>query len=242
MQEPQPRTLKPGVYLLNNQKGGTAADLSGGDRRSLIGFPVHSGINQQWRFNPSGAGFFIQSVSNPDLYVSVEGLHQNVPVVAIPFPVSWVVEPDESDAHVWRILWPESKLCLDLEGHGSSTPGAKVLLISSYSTRARVINSGTVQVVLTERKFFETSQLWTLSPVDVYNMPRTSRQRSEEETDADSSPLGEPTKKRNDDIVTAKPPTSDGARGPHTLKEYLAEYSWTALPVALVALVVSLTS
>ncbi|KAJ8689298.1 hypothetical protein PTI98_013335 [Pleurotus ostreatus] len=222
MQGPQPRTLKPGVYLLNNQKGGTAADLSGGDRRSLIGFPVHSGINQQWRFNPSGAGFSIQSVSDPDLYVSVEGLYQNVPVVAIPFPVSWVVEPDESDAHVWRILWPESKLCLDLEGHGSSKPGAKV--------------------VLTERKFFETSQLWTLSAVDVYDVPRTPHQRSEEETDADSPPLGEPTKKRSDDIVTAKPPSSEGARGPPTLKEYLAEYSWTALPVALVALVVSLTS
>ncbi|KAF9489934.1 hypothetical protein BDN71DRAFT_1511727 [Pleurotus eryngii] len=67
----EPRVLRPGVYLLNNQKGGTAADLSGGDRRSLIGFPVHSGTNQQWRFNPSGAGFSIQSVSDPDLYVSV---------------------------------------------------------------------------------------------------------------------------------------------------------------------------
>ncbi|KAL4259607.1 hypothetical protein AB1N83_006547, partial [Pleurotus pulmonarius] len=58
----EPRVLKPGVYLLNNQKGGTAADLSGGDGRSLIGFPAHSNVNQQWRFNASGAGFSIQSV------------------------------------------------------------------------------------------------------------------------------------------------------------------------------------
>ncbi len=67
-----------------------------------------------------------------------------------------------------------------------------------------MINSGTVQVVLTERKFFEISQLWTLSPVGIYDMPRT-QQGSEEETDTHSPPLGEPTKKRGDDIVTAKP-------------------------------------
>ncbi|KAF4565346.1 hypothetical protein EYR36_001916 [Pleurotus pulmonarius] len=219
----EPRVLKPGVYLLKNQKGGTTADLSGGDRRSLIGFPAHSNVNQQWRFNASGAGFSIQSVSDPDLYATVAGgLHPNVPIVAIPFPVSWVVEPDESDAHVWRILWPESELCLDLEGHGSSTPGAKV--------------------VLTERKFFEMSQLWTLSPVNIYNAPRTNHKVSEEETDSDSPPLSEPTKKRGDDIVTTKPSTSDRTQVLHTLKEYLAEYSWTALPVALVALAVSLTS
>lgn len=55
MQEPHPRVLKSGVYLLNNQKGGTAADLSGGDRRSLIGTPFppmdptirHNNTNEQ---------------------------------------------------------------------------------------------------------------------------------------------------------------------------------------------------
>ena len=41
------RKWKPGVYSLVNAKGGTALDLSGGDNKSIIGFPVHDGTNQQ---------------------------------------------------------------------------------------------------------------------------------------------------------------------------------------------------
>ena len=49
-QEPAPRKeWKAGVYSLMNSGSGTVIDLSGGDQRSIIGFPAHHGPNQQVR-------------------------------------------------------------------------------------------------------------------------------------------------------------------------------------------------
>lgn len=44
---------KPGVYSLVNAKSGTSVDLSGGDGKSIIGFPSHGGKNQQVSFLPA---------------------------------------------------------------------------------------------------------------------------------------------------------------------------------------------
>lgn len=44
-----PKKWKPGVYSLVNVQSGTVLDLSGGDDKSLIGFPAHGGKNQQVR-------------------------------------------------------------------------------------------------------------------------------------------------------------------------------------------------
>ena len=41
------------AYALINYKGGTAADLSGGDNTSIIGYDYHGGENQQVRLPPS---------------------------------------------------------------------------------------------------------------------------------------------------------------------------------------------
>ncbi|KIP01456.1 carbohydrate-binding module family 13 protein, partial [Phlebiopsis gigantea 11061_1 CR5-6] len=51
----------PGVYSLINARSGTAADLHGGDHRSLIGYTSHGGKNQQWKFEPLGDGYSICS-------------------------------------------------------------------------------------------------------------------------------------------------------------------------------------
>lgn len=43
----QRRSFRQGVYSIVNAKSGTALDLSGADEKSIIGFPLHSGKNQQ---------------------------------------------------------------------------------------------------------------------------------------------------------------------------------------------------
>ena len=39
----------PGTYVLLNAKSGTAVDMSGADNKTLIGYPMHGGPNQQVR-------------------------------------------------------------------------------------------------------------------------------------------------------------------------------------------------
>lgn len=45
----EPKKWRPSVYSLVNMQSGTGLDLSGADDRSLIGFPLHNGKNQQVR-------------------------------------------------------------------------------------------------------------------------------------------------------------------------------------------------
>ena len=45
-------SIQPGIYKIVNVKGGTALDLSGGDNRTIMGFTVHGGGNQQVRYVP----------------------------------------------------------------------------------------------------------------------------------------------------------------------------------------------
>jgi hypothetical protein len=59
----------------------------------------------QWRFEPLGQGYSIRNVST-GLYVTSEvGIGDNVPVVASPFPSSWVVGVDgNNDGYIWLVL------------------------------------------------------------------------------------------------------------------------------------------
>ena len=45
-------SFQPGVYLLTNGKCDSVLDLSGGDNKSIIGFPLHGFENQQVRYTP----------------------------------------------------------------------------------------------------------------------------------------------------------------------------------------------
>ncbi|EGO23187.1 hypothetical protein SERLADRAFT_394310 [Serpula lacrymans var. lacrymans S7.9] len=49
--------MQPGIYKLVNCIGGSAMDLSGGDYRSIIGFPAHDGDNQKVGFPTLSLGF-----------------------------------------------------------------------------------------------------------------------------------------------------------------------------------------
>ncbi len=92
-------TWTPGTYSLINARSNTAADLSGADYKSIIGYSLHGGENQQWEFVPSlGTGYMIRCISTPrhigqPIYMSVEGeVRDKALVVATTKRTEWTVE------------------------------------------------------------------------------------------------------------------------------------------------------
>ncbi|OSC96458.1 carbohydrate-binding module family 13 protein [Trametes coccinea BRFM310] len=121
----------PGTYVLLNARSGTAVDMSGADNKTLIGYPMHGGPNQQWEFLPSGHGYIIRCVRRSKdghpLYLTTDGgVHEHAAIVASPYPVSWNVEQTEEGI---RISWPNTDLVFDLADWGSKTPGTKIELM-----------------------------------------------------------------------------------------------------------------
>ncbi|CDO69740.1 Carbohydrate-Binding Module Family 13 protein [Trametes cinnabarina] len=121
----------PGTYVLLNARSGTAVDMSGVDNKTLIGYPMHGGPNQQWEFIPSGHGYVIRCVRRSKdghpLYLTTDGgVHEHVAIVASPYPVSWNVEQTEDGI---RISWPNTDFVFDLAERGSNEPGTKIQLM-----------------------------------------------------------------------------------------------------------------
>ncbi|KAI0631444.1 hypothetical protein C8Q77DRAFT_1061150 [Trametes polyzona] len=105
--------------------------MSGMDNKTLIGYPMHGGPNQQWEFIPSGHGYVIRCVrrskdGHPLYLTTEEGLRENAAIVASPYPVSWNVEQTEEGI---RISWPNTDFVFDLAEWGSKAPGTKIQLM-----------------------------------------------------------------------------------------------------------------
>nr|VWO98269.1 CAMKK/META protein kinase [Ganoderma boninense] len=120
----RPPAWTPGTYVLINARSNTAADLSGGDYKTIIGYSLHGGENQQWEFSPCGNGYAIRCMRTPGhigkpIYMSIEGeARENAFVVATTRRTEWVVEQTHEGL---RISWPNSNLVFEL-GHGVSGP------------------------------------------------------------------------------------------------------------------------
>ncbi|TFK86956.1 carbohydrate-binding module family 13 protein [Polyporus arcularius HHB13444] len=125
-----PPVWTPGTYVLLNAQGGTAVDLSGADNKTVFGYPMHGGPNQQWEFIPTGHGYIIRcvrrSAEGHSLYLTTDGsVKHGAAIVASPYPVAWNVEPGEDGI---RIHWPNSEYSFDLADWGNSTAGTKIQL------------------------------------------------------------------------------------------------------------------
>ncbi|KAI0697195.1 ricin B lectin domain-containing protein [Cerioporus squamosus] len=125
-----PPVWAPGTYVLLNARGGTAVDLSGADNKTIIGYPMHGGPNQQWEFIPTGHGYIIRCVRRSSeghsLYLTTDGsVKHGATIVASPYPVAWNVEPTEDGI---RISWPNSEFSFDLADWGNSAAGTKIQL------------------------------------------------------------------------------------------------------------------
>ncbi|KAL5480561.1 hypothetical protein ACEPAI_1831 [Sanghuangporus weigelae] len=125
--------LEPGVYVMRNLRSDSVIDLSGGDNKSIIGFPRHGFENQQWEFGILGDGWYIRS-AHSRAYLNIEkGLGDGFPVIANNYPAAWVVENEPGEGHnVFRISWPNTPYSFDLD-NGDPTPGTKVNLWSKIS-------------------------------------------------------------------------------------------------------------
>ncbi|KAH8111572.1 ricin B lectin domain-containing protein [Phellopilus nigrolimitatus] len=126
--------LEPGIYIMRNFRSNSVIDLSGADSKTIIGFPWHGHENQQWEFDRLGDGWYIRSVHTGGYLTIEKGMGNGFPVVANNYPVSWVVEHDETKPNdeVYRILWPNSSFGFDLD-NGKPTPGTKINLWSKMS-------------------------------------------------------------------------------------------------------------
>ncbi|TFK51223.1 hypothetical protein OE88DRAFT_1520932 [Heliocybe sulcata] len=133
-------TVIHGTYTLVSVKADTAAmDLSGGDNKSVISFPVHGAANQQWSLMPLAHGpehsYTIRSTGS-GLYLTIEPDARTgaVRVVANEFPASWDVEeiysgPGGQDKVV-RIGWPKSSFAVGFAKDEGDAPGHKVQLVA----------------------------------------------------------------------------------------------------------------
>ncbi|TFK38581.1 hypothetical protein BDQ12DRAFT_723412 [Crucibulum laeve] len=132
-----------GTYKIISEEHPTIVfDLSGGDNKSVLGFPEHGGGNQQWIFSPLGAGYSIQSVYNGH-YLTIENLNPAEPikVVASKFPMSWALEPDGFEEDVWRICFPNTQYLFEGAPDGSG------------------------HILLSDRHPFKRTHLWRITQI-----------------------------------------------------------------------------
>ena len=86
-------TFEAGVYIVRNAKSNTVIDLSGGDRKSLMGYSHHGMENQQWEFGPLGDGWCIRSLRNGGYFTLEKGMHDGALLTTNSYPVAWAIEP-----------------------------------------------------------------------------------------------------------------------------------------------------
>ncbi|KAJ7724854.1 ricin B-like lectin [Mycena metata] len=116
------------TYRITNAKAGTVVDLSGGDNRSIIGYPYHAGPNQHWMVTWTGHAWTIRSLSS-GLYLSLGGTPgDGTPLIATSTPFEFDIWHDETDKANYRIFVPNTKLNLDLYNDGNPTPGTPITL------------------------------------------------------------------------------------------------------------------
>ncbi|KAF7760721.1 hypothetical protein Agabi119p4_10130 [Agaricus bisporus var. burnettii] len=120
-------------YRITNVKAGNALDLSGVDDRSIIGYPYHGGMNQQWTFTWEGDAWSIRSVSSSK-YLGIDGNPNNgTKLVADTQMFKWHIWRDAMDENNFRIFVPNTHQNVDLSNHGDPTPGNPIIIWSTWS-------------------------------------------------------------------------------------------------------------
>ncbi|KZP12696.1 carbohydrate-binding module family 13 protein [Athelia psychrophila] len=120
--------------ITNGFATGIVVDLSGGDNKSIIGYPPNGGPNQQWVFAKSKGAWTIKSAAL-DLYIApnttTPGNYSALQAVSAPF--LWDIWHDEVNNGAYRFFVNNTALNWDLTGYGNSTPGNTVQLFQKYT-------------------------------------------------------------------------------------------------------------
>ncbi|KAJ8517832.1 hypothetical protein ONZ45_g5016 [Pleurotus djamor] len=114
-----------GIYKFVNAKGGTTADLSGGDNHSVIGYEDHDGDNQKWIAQPEDDGWTFKNLASGTYLGLQQDPGDDVHVVANEWTSKWIVEDGEVGGSA-RLLVPGTPFSMDLTNYGSSEPGTKI--------------------------------------------------------------------------------------------------------------------
>lgn len=117
------------TYRITNVRSGTVVDLSGVDNHTIIGYPYHSGRNQQWTFEWTGHSWTIRSVSSGQ-YLGVNGTNyaDGTGLVATSTPFEWDIWHDEADQNTFRFFVHDTHYNWDLNNYGDATPGEPITL------------------------------------------------------------------------------------------------------------------
>ncbi|KAH0580684.1 hypothetical protein H2248_002171 [Termitomyces sp. 'cryptogamus'] len=93
---------------------------------------------EQWELSPLGKGYSIQSLHTNDYLTIEDGLSNLTPVVASPYPVSWVLAPFDAIGSIWRITWPNTKLTIGLPNvvENELNTLARLVEIDSFGSRS----------------------------------------------------------------------------------------------------------
>ncbi|KAF8731514.1 hypothetical protein AX14_004763 [Amanita brunnescens Koide BX004] len=129
---------RPGAkYHIINAESGTLLDLSGTDRKYIIGWPNNGGDNQKWYFEYSEylGGYTLKNVKYGK-YVGYQSAIHGSLAVGIPGQRSWTIGPDRQDPDRFRIVLPRTSLLLELSNQGSDRAGTPVVL-AAWSARAK---------------------------------------------------------------------------------------------------------
>lgn len=152
--------------------------LAQNDYTHVVGSPPCDDSIQKWEIAPLGAGHSIRNAQT-GTYLSVQGLHCGVAVLAGHFPAAWqliTVKVDDENAEMIEIHWPLTRYMFDLHC-GLSAPGTKVHLFDTQQNpvvhRCRLWKPIFIQhihhSVLPERigEDDETSSTTTINAADV---------------------------------------------------------------------------
>ncbi|KAL4066541.1 carbohydrate-binding module family 13 protein [Scleroderma citrinum] len=118
--------------LLNVKAPESCLDISGGDNRSLIGYPPHGGLNQQWEFHRVSRNIF-RIRSGTGLFLGIDGRAINgTRVVAGEEEYVWYVQDEPNFPGTIRLFVPDTRMNVDLSDDGNPTPGTPVTLWEAW--------------------------------------------------------------------------------------------------------------
>ncbi|KAJ3718214.1 putative mannanase [Lentinula raphanica] len=121
------------VFTIHNVKSGTVVDLSAGDNKTITGWALNGGKNQQWETIWSGNSWNFKSVET-GLYLGFTGTAGNATNLTVAStPTGWDIWHDTVNETNYRIFAPNTTVNWDLWDYGNAVSGDPITLWGAWS-------------------------------------------------------------------------------------------------------------
>ncbi|KAJ3739962.1 putative mannanase [Lentinula detonsa] len=121
------------VFTIHNVKADTVVDLSAGDNKTITGWSLNGGKNQQWTTIWTGESWNFQSVET-GLYLGFTGTAGNgTNLTVASTPTAWDIWHDTVNETNYRIFAPNTTVNWDLWGYGDAISGDPITLWGAWS-------------------------------------------------------------------------------------------------------------